>query len=240
MLSRNADAAHDALNGADDSGVLLADWVYATLLAQISSRRLLPGAPLSVPAIASELKVSRSPVRESVQRLISEGLAVHTPRAGAKLATLDEEGIFDVLRLRQVLDGYAAREATARASTSDIARLSAIVEQQAALGQERIDPRREAALDAEFHALIRDLTGSPALRDALRRLETKANLFHSEIWLSRHNRDVAILEHRSILASIDAGDAASAEAAANAHVAGYMIRMRRWIRDEAAGRQDPP
>ncbi|MCX5413579.1 GntR family transcriptional regulator [Streptomyces argenteolus] len=216
-----------------DSGELLADAVYQRLLDRIFSGDLVPGAPLSVPALAADMDVSRSPVRESVQRLIYDGLAVHIPHAGAKVAQLDQESVFAVLQVREVLDGLAAREATLRARTSDVAALEALVARQEALLGEAPDPQREAALDLEFHTAIRALAANTALTDALHRLDAQAHLYRSALWSSQHNRELALREHRTILAAIDAGDAPTAQTAAAAHVAALTVRMRRWTADES-------
>lgn len=220
--------------GSGDSGELLADAVYGRLLDRIFSGALPPGAPLSVPALAAELNVSRSPVRESVQRLIYDGLAVHIPHAGAKVAQLDQESVFDVMQVREVLDGLAAREATLRAAPGDIARLDQLIARQEQLLGKAPEPHAEAALDLEFHTAVRALTANAALIDALRRLDAQAHLYRSALWSSQHNRELAVREHRAILAAIDAGDAATAQRAASAHVASLMVRMRRWLSAEGA------
>lgn len=220
---------------ADDiSGALLADVVHARLIEAIFSGELPPGSPLSVPALATEYDVSRSPVRESVQRLINEGLAVHVPHAGARVAALDAESIFDVMQVREVLDGLAAREAARRLGNVDVTRLVQIIDRQEALVAADPQPYLDAALDLEFHTAVRDLAGNQALSDALHRLDAKAHLYRSDMWSVQHNRELAVREHRRILDALDAGDAVSAEAAASAHVAALTVRMRRWLAGESA------
>ena len=86
---------------------LLTESVHETLRELIFSGELAPGTPLSVPALASKLNVSRTPVREAVQQLIYEGIAVHTRNAGAKVDSLDAESLRAVFEVREVLDGLA-------------------------------------------------------------------------------------------------------------------------------------
>ncbi|GAB2833137.1 hypothetical protein GCM10022221_35000 [Actinocorallia aurea] len=212
-----------------DSGELLVDTVYGRLAERIFSGELPPGAPLSVPALAVELNVSRSPVRESVQRLIYDGIAVHTPYAGAKVAAIDEESIFDVMRVREVLDGLAAQEATVKIDEPGLLVLAEIVERQAKLLERDPDPAAEAALDLEFHTAIRAASGNAALRDALHRLDARAHLYRSGMWSVQRNRERALAEHRAILAALDAGDAVAAQCTAAAHVAALTVRMKRWL-----------
>ncbi|MFF3572116.1 GntR family transcriptional regulator [Nocardia jiangxiensis] len=214
----------------DGSDSLLGEAVYKQLLDRIFTGELPPGAPLSVPALAAALDVSRSPVRDSVQRLVADGLAVHTPHAGARVAHVDEREIADVLAVRELLDGYAAREATLRASTSDVRRLAALVEGQQARLAEPADALAEARHDLEFHTAVRDLAGNRALSDALHRLDAKAHLYNTGLWSDEAGRRFAVAEHVAIVHAIEIGDAACAERAAAAHVAALGVRMRRLAR----------
>ena len=205
---------------------LLGDAVHARLVGMIFTGELPPGAALSVPALAARLDVSRSPVRESVQRLIADGLAVHVPHAGAKVVHVDDKTIADVMAVRELLDGYAAREATEKAGYDDVTRLRTLLDQQEAkiTGGE---PLSDAFLDLEFHTAVRDLAGNSPLSDALHRLDTKAHLYNSGLWEHPDNRDLALREHRAIVEAIAVGDARAAERAASAHVAALLVRMRR-------------
>lgn len=211
-----------------ETGALLAESVYRSLVDKIFEGELPPGAPLSVPALAASLDVSRSPVRESVQRLIHEGLAVHVPHAGARVLRLDEDAVRDVLAVREVLDGLAAQEAARRASSAEVDDLGGLVDRQAALLDEPADPLRDARLDVELHSRVRELSGNRPLVDALRRLDAQAHLYTSGMWAERTNRAHAVVEHRRIVEAVAAGDADGARTAASAHVAAIGVRMRRW------------
>ncbi|MFT4264444.1 MAG: GntR family transcriptional regulator [Nocardioides sp.] len=206
---------------------LLGDAVYAQLVDRIFTGALPPGAPLSVPALAAELAVSRSPVRDSVQRLVAEGLAVSVPHAGARVIEVDDEAIVQVMAVRRRLDGLAAREATERATASEVADLRALLDTQATQIGSSADSLSDARLDLEFHTAVRDLAGNPTLSDALHRLDTKAHLHNSGLWADPASRATALAEHQRIVTAIETGDAAAAEAAAEAHVAAVLVRMRR-------------
>jgi DNA-binding GntR family transcriptional regulator len=219
-----------------ESGALLAESVYRTLVDQIFEGTLPPGAPLSVPALATRLDVSRSPVRESVQRLIHEGLAVHVPHAGARVLELDENAVRDVLAVREVLDGLAAQEAARRASADDVAELMALVDRQTLLLEEPADPLRDARLDVELHTRVREVSGNRSLADSLRRLDAQAHLYTSGMWAEEANRRIAVVEHRRIVDAVAAGDAGGARLAASAHVAAISVRMHRWRRSRPSGR----
>ena len=206
---------------------LLGEIVYARLVDRIFSGVLAPGTALSVPALAAELEVSRSPVRESVQRLIAEGLAVHAPHAGARVARVTDEDFAEVMAVRELLDGHAARQATLHATTKDVAALQELLERQAGQLSGEPDPVADGRLDLEFHTAVRDLAANATLSDALHRLDAKAHLYNSGLWADRRNREIALAEHRRIVEAIEAGDAPAAERAAAGHVAALLVRMRR-------------
>lgn len=216
-------------NVAEPTGAasLLGTSVYERLRDQVLSGAFAPGQALSVPRLAAELEVSRSPVREAVQQLIYDGLAVHVPFAGATVATMDADDVRALFRVREVLDGLAAHSATLIATRATVEQLRKMVHVQLELLEERPDRHRDAKLDLEFHTLIRDTARSRPLSDALARLDGQSHLYRSDMWTTEVNRRLAVGEHERIVAAIEAGDADGARSAACAHVAGLYVRTRR-------------
>ncbi|PYE19198.1 GntR family transcriptional regulator [Williamsia limnetica] len=206
---------------------LLTDSVHDALRELIFSGELASGSPLSVPALAARLNVSRTPVREAVQQLIYEGLAWHTRNAGARVASLDAETLKAVFDVREVLDGLAAFTATRTATHGTVAQLRAMVQMQYELLDEPADQRRDSQLDLQFHTLIRETAGNRPLGEALSRLDGQSHLFRSDVWTADLNRRLAVSEHERIVAAIEAGDAEGARSAACAHVAGIFVRTQR-------------
>jgi DNA-binding GntR family transcriptional regulator len=209
------------------NGALLTESVHNSLQEMIFTGELAPGSPLSVPALAARLNVSRTPVREAVQQLIFEGLATHTRNAGARVTLLDDEAIKAVFDVREVLDGLAAHHATLIAGNAVVEQLRKMVQVQRELLEETADRQRDAKLDLEFHTLIRDTAGNRPLSDALARLDGQSHLYRADMWGTELNRRLAVGEHERIVAAIEAGDAEEARAAACAHVAGLYVRTRR-------------
>ena len=206
---------------------LLTDSVHDSLQEMIFSGELESGSPLSVPALAARLKVSRTPVREAVQQLIYEGLASHTRNAGARVASLDAQTLKSVFEVREVLDGLAAYNATLAATHETVAQLRKMVEVQRELLEDQADSRRDAGLDLQFHTLIRETANNRPLGEALSRLDGQSHLFRSDVWTADLNRRLAVTEHERIVAAIEAGDADGARTAACAHVAGVFVRTQR-------------
>jgi len=209
--------------------VLLGDSVYRTLLERILDGRLAPGSALSVPALATDLGVSRSPVRDSVQRLVAEGIAVTVAHAGARVATVSAAELAEVMRVREVLDGLAAAEATTSITQDGLRRLAELVESEEKSLLHAPDPSTDAVTDLQFHALLRDFSHNTTLADALRRLEVRAHLFGTSLWSRQRHRELAVAEHRRIFEAVEAGDVDAARRAACAHVASLAVRMARDV-----------
>ncbi|MFT4044181.1 MAG: GntR family transcriptional regulator [Gordonia sp. (in: high G+C Gram-positive bacteria)] len=211
----------------DVERTLLTESVHDALQEMIFSGELSPGSQLSVPALATRLNVSRTPVREAVQQLIYEGLAAHTRNMGARVASLDSETLKSVFEVREVLDGLAAYNATLAADHETVDQLRKMVHIQREILEEGPDQRRDALLDLQFHTLIRDCARNLPLAQALSRLDGQTHLYRSDMWTTSLNRRLAVDEHERIVAAIESGDAERARQAASAHVAGIFVRTQR-------------
>ncbi|MFT4306377.1 MAG: GntR family transcriptional regulator [Microbacterium sp.] len=206
---------------------LLAESVLLDLRGRILTGHLAPGEALSVPALARELGVSRSPVRDAVQQLISEGVATHTPYAGARVARIDDARLADAFAVRRELDGLAAQLAADRISAGALAALRTSLEMQCERLGAPADEVEDRLADIAFHAAIRDAAGNPTLGATLARLDTVTHLYRSAMWNDAANRRYAYDEHARIVDGLDRGDATAAREAAVAHVDGVLRRMLR-------------
>src|SRR3546814_19413318 len=87
----------------------LADQAYQGLLAAIAEGRLKPGERVRETALAEELGISRTPIREALQRLARDGLVQLDARSGARVAELSLAAIQELYDLREILEGSTAR-----------------------------------------------------------------------------------------------------------------------------------
>src|SRR5919198_1883941 len=108
--------AHSAVANAADS-------VYHTLRGAIVEGQLDPGDSLIEWHVARQFGTSRTPVREALLRLESEGLAYRVPRRGLIVRQLTEHEVLEVYAVRIELEGLAGREAAREAEPADIAHL---------------------------------------------------------------------------------------------------------------------
>lgn len=219
----------------DEEGfVSLADQAHASLLRQIRAGTLGPGAPLSVPALARELELSRSPVREAVQRLIHEGLATHVPHKGAHVVLSDATELSQVYAVKLPLEVLAAGLATPRFSNHDLEVVARLVHRQREELESGWDTAVLMDLDVRFHKYIRDVAGNPILSATVEQFTNRTSLATPSGWTDPSNARLSIEEHQAIVDAIAAGDAEGAEKATRRHIEcllNRLIRMRGAHRD---------
>ncbi|WP_186382984.1 GntR family transcriptional regulator [Amycolatopsis acidiphila] len=191
--------------------------VARVLRNEIFSGRLKPGEPVRERLLAEQLGVSRTPVREALFTLQSEGLVELTPNRGATVRTITARDIMQIYTLREVLESYAAGEA-AQARTSED--LEALEDAHAKL--ERVSPTgtpmQVAMADLAFHTLVSEAAGSRMLQTIMGQVLAFTVSFRSNYSYPGERAAVAIEQHRAILDALREQDAERAERLMREHV----------------------
>ena len=99
---------------------------YARLIDDIKAGTLKPGDRLTEADLARRLGLSRTPVREAIRQLESDGLVTHVPRVGAAMRKLDYREVSELYEMRAVLEATAARFAARAASDIELTELETI------------------------------------------------------------------------------------------------------------------
>ncbi|MEU8238364.1 GntR family transcriptional regulator [Actinoplanes missouriensis] len=196
----------------------LGEDVYATLRSAVLEHNLAPGDRVNIDALARELEVSPTPVREALARLESEGLVRKRALAGytvSPLLTRDE--FADLFDMRLLLECAAARRAATHATD---ALRRALVEQAAQTvaesGDERAWHAAFTAQDAELHRLVAQASASPLLLDAFTRLHAHLHLHRR--YFPYAQTAVTQREHRALADAIAGHDPDRSEAAMRRHL----------------------
>jgi len=122
------------------SRVPIREKVYTSLRSAILSGRLDPGERLTEEHLAEELRVSRTPVREALHKLESEGLIKPLETRGFIVSRDSKEEVEELFELRSVLEGYALRIICGMTSNDLLKKLGGLVEKaERALGEKRVD-----------------------------------------------------------------------------------------------------
>ena len=145
------------------------DKAYRTVKDGIISGRYPGGARITEQEVAATAGVSRTPVREALRRLQSEGLVDFTPNFGAVVTVWTEADSDEVFELRAMLEAYGARRASRHASDEQLARLRELAEAQY---RESIERRsgyldRISEINNRFHHALQEAAASPRLTRVL-------------------------------------------------------------------------
>jgi DNA-binding GntR family transcriptional regulator len=215
----------------------LADEVHDRLRSWILDAIPVPGERLNVDALARDLDVSPTPVREALARLESEGLVVRAPRRGWSIAPpLDRDELRDLYHLRLLLEPWAAGEAARRATEADVRRLTTELERcpEAPADGSFSQYRSIVDHDSRFHGLLLDLAGSPAVHAAFDHTHCHLHVFRVAYGPSM-GAD-ALAEHRAIVQAVAEGDGRGATRAMRAH----LHRSLERVEGALAGAGDAP
>lgn len=201
----------------------LAERLTATLRDRVITGILAPGTVVIEPALAQEFQVSKTPVREALQRLTHEGLFEVLPKRGYLVRAMTQADLHDVVELRELLEPVAAAQVATVVHRRD-AGAEAIVDAlrqalQAQRATTRPDERVAAAL--RFHRTLADLTPNARIRIPLAcALDgTTRALYVLPAAFDERREDEGLSEHEELFAAIESGDAKAAEAAATHHFA---------------------
>lgn len=189
--------------------------VYQALKEALFAQRIGPGQRLREIELAEQLGVSRTPVREALQRLAAEGLAVHEPARGAIIAELNKNEILDLYAMREVLEGTAAFTAAQRATAEDIAELWRIIEKEKRHLPERVNL---AAINKEFHHALTVAAHNLYLSRMADSLRDTVALLKGTSLVLENRAESAHNEHVAIVSAIEERDPERAEQVARQHI----------------------
>lgn len=191
--------------------------VAERLRQRIFAHDLAPGSWIDEQAFAEHYGISRTPLREALKVLASEGLVTLKPRRGCYVTELTEQDLDDIFPVLALLEGRCAHQAVSRARPADLVRLRAahdLLERSAAGGD--VDAFFEA--NQQFHRLVQQLAGNRWLLQVIDDMRKVLKLNRHDS-LSREGRvGESLNEHRAIMQAIEAGDAAAAQARMHDHL----------------------
>ena len=229
---------------------VLSDETYNRVREMLLTHEIAPGERINIDALARELDVSQTPVREALARLESDDLVIKEPLRGYQAtALLSASELKDLFQFRGIIEPWAAMTA-ARGITEDgrerlAAELTAGKDAQHLNTEDSYKAMSEH--DARFHALVAELSGSDFVREAYIRTHCHLHLFRLytvlKTRLREDRKDAAVIrelfelyyepksgflaftEHQAIADAISAGDQAKASTLMLAHINSSLERF---------------
>jgi DNA-binding GntR family transcriptional regulator len=213
-----------------------ADAVHMTLREAILHGVLPAGQPLGEIQLADVFGRSRTPVREAILKLESEGLAERFPRRGLVVAHITREEVLEVYAVREMLDGLSARLAALGILPTELDRL-VWLNDRLRTAAERGDAKAMTELNIEFHAAICQVSRNSLLQEFMRRIHEWVRRFE-DTTMSFPGRGLeAVAEHETLIEAIRARDPEAAERIARDHM--HRARQIRISMIQSAAAGDP-
>lgn len=224
-----ATAPRQRRRGDDRDHVNFGESAYIRLKDAIQAGVFKPGSRIRESDMAQWLAMSRTPVREALNRLGTDGLVVVAPRRGMIIAELDHQAVMELYFMREVLESAAAGLAARHASEAEILAIESLLESEAGLA----DTMAMAAHNRVFHGAIHRAAHNRYLLRSLNALRDAMTLLGPSTLGIAGRFAAAHREHQAIVAAIRSHDAAAAEAAARTHILSAQ-RVRLTFLNQAA------
>ncbi|WP_299752672.1 GntR family transcriptional regulator [uncultured Boseongicola sp.] len=211
------------------SSDLMRHRIFEELREDIMSCDLQPGEELREVALAEKYGVSKSPIRDALQRLEFEGLIEIAPRQGHRIAPISISDAHDILDLREILETAMARRIAADASIENLAAL---------------DDFRTADLSSlpefarynrNFHAKINELSGNRRHADTMRSLMDNYERLCIVSLSSRHQEanamQSALDDHNKIIDALQSRDGRAAARLCAKHIRKSHVQVMRGLKN---------
>lgn len=206
-------------------GKSLSQQIYDRLLTMMIQRELPVGTVLQERKLAEALAVSRTPAREALNRLVTEGYISRRPGNSLIVREFSARELVEVLHVRVILEAEAISLAIGRIPMQELDEIEAGVRR--VLEDKHPDPADDWAVDSRLHDTIANASGNVLLAKMALELRLKTRMFNM-IRVPERFR-VGHMEHLEIIAAIRAGEKEAAKAAVRTHIEGVKNAIIRKL-----------
>ncbi|MFB2550476.1 GntR family transcriptional regulator [Ensifer soli] len=217
--------AKDPRRSADSS-----EKAYAIIRKQLVEFQLKPDERINEVQLARSLGLSRTPIREALNRLASEGFVALTPNRGFFFRALDIDDLLDLYELRSIIECAAFTLMCERGTDADLDRLNTYWQAASIRYRER-DPDEILQLDEGFHLLIAELSGNPEIRNQLATINARIRFIRRiQIQHVSHDQD-QVTAHSRIVDAALARDAGKGVELLKSHIVMTVSATKRALKD---------
>lgn len=204
--------------------IALTDWAYDAIKESILNLKAKPGSMLHIEKLAMELEISRTPVREALMRLQSEGLVRVLPRVGFFVLEMTTSDLAELFEIREWLESNAIAKAATKLMEDDLAFLDDLLE-STALAIERDDRDQYLENEELFHGLFLERCGNKHLLDVMKSLDNMTRRERVLSLSSPENVRQSLTEHRRIVAAVRGRSSEESRMAMAAHIEAVRGRV---------------
>jgi DNA-binding GntR family transcriptional regulator len=199
----------------------LPDVIYERLRREIATGQLKPG-PLKLRPLAERFGTSPIPVREALRRLESDRLVSFVGNRAIRVNAVSAKELGEVFAIRAELESLALRLAVPHLA-ADAARLAELESLMDRMDEQAGDPAEWRTTNEQFHTALYDAADSPRLLGLIGNLWVVVEPYLRMYVQSLSSLREAQEQHRAMVASVAAGDAAAAETLLRAHLEGTRL-----------------
>jgi len=176
----------------------------------IVNRALSPGERLVQSELAEQFGVSRTPIREALHKLASDGLITLSPHKGASVADFSLSDLEGIYSIRIAIEGYGAFLAAKRITDQDLDSLAVLLDRMREVFLEG-DRWRLLEVNREFYAVLYAIAGQPRLYDLIMKHLDMADLYRRMAFAIDHYYRHTVADHEELLESLEKRDPEAAE-----------------------------
>jgi DNA-binding GntR family transcriptional regulator len=192
---------------------------YDAIRESIGTGEFAPGSWLRESSVAATLGLSRTPVREALRMLATEGVVELVHNRGARVVSWTPDDIDEAYRLRALIEGYGAGLAARRADAACIAELRALQERyEHALDEHDPTVAASAQCNDDFHAAVLAASGSTRLPMLVAMVSSAPLVRHVLQSYDDDDRRRSVVAHRDVITAIANADEALATSAMSSHI----------------------
>ena len=224
MTRKAAPAVHEPVPRSADS----AAHIYEYLKTMAMTFAIRPGERVNEVEVAKSLNVSRTPLREALNRLMVEGFLTRAPNRGFIGRPLDAKQVFDLYELRRALEASIVAIACERATDEELGELERFVKSSKDKPEDA-NASSLLALDEQFHERIARLTRNEEMVRAVMSINARIHYFR---WIDMQNgrRRYTQQEHLRIVKALKERDVPTATQLTVNHISGRLDRIVEVIR----------
>lgn len=196
----------------------LVDVAYDNLLARITSFKVKAGAPLSEVKISKELNISRTPIREALQRLEKEGMVKRSESARFTVAQISIREVNEACDMLEILDTYIFTKASEKITAEDEQELRQSVKRMSEAADSG-DRNAWTEADRSFHQIVNRVAGNELVADTVRETRRRVQRFWIRSTVGQFDRLKSCTgEHADLVDAMVNKDIASIRPAVEEHI----------------------
>ncbi len=204
------------------------DRILTTLQERISDRNLSPGVKLVEHELSKEFGVSRTAIREVLGDLERQGLVERKPNKGTIVRRVDPESLFEILEIREMLEGLAARLAAERSQPRDWEDLQAEFGEPCERIVQNLQFEDYLALITKFRKRMVEKAQSRELSKLIDSIYAQIRIVQRRVIILPERIQKGMLEHREVLKAIMERDPDKAESMKRLNLRSAREHLRRY------------